>query len=171
MFDILKQITQRAHPAFATMAVLALAGLAFFSTDTQAQAGYGCVTNTTQIGNSVVLDVLATFGGPFGFCVAGTQAGSSSTSVSASVLSTKIGSTTGTVTARSRAVRQGSGSDFEVTCTTPTGGGACNSSNSGSIDGVASVQCRVDGGTSKPLPNPALPLVPVAINTTCTINY
>ncbi len=167
-------LAPRARTALSSagFAVLAITGLLAANGD--AEAGYTCVDNITQVGNSVTIVVTATSGGALStWCHSqkSIQTSPASIPISGSVLGAQVGATNGLVRIDAEARTQGLGFDFGVSCNPPSSSGACSSSNSGTINGVDFVSCTVRGDNNHPIPDPALPAVPVVITGTCTINY
>ncbi|WP_157019500.1 hypothetical protein [Mesorhizobium xinjiangense] len=172
MLDIHKQLHRRARSLLAAVAVSGLAGLTILATQHDVEAGYTCVTNTTQVGNTVTSIVTATSGGSESNCFADHQVDTDEgyRNVSASVLNTQVGATDGGFFAYTRVVPLIS-DPKTVNCTQNGQGGVCTASGSERLYGVARTECEISGRLDSDLPDPALPLVPVVITHTCTISY
>ncbi len=154
------------------MTICALAGLTLLSAAEEADAGYTCVSNSTQVGSTITTELVATSGGSSTICVARKTlaTGVQEYDVSASVTSTQVGATNGGYYAYTSAAPPIGSPEFQALCTQNGQGGVCSASNSGTMDGIDVVDCGVTDDSYN-LPEPALPLVPVTLTTICTFTY
>lgn len=169
-------ILRNVLPSLRAVGICILAGVGLLGASDKAEAGYTCDYIGTRTPTHAVMEVIATSGGEEDYCFASLEVKTFNVPypMQAYVTSTQVGQTTDIVVNGAYALPVGGGNIFSATCSPSSPmGGLCNGINSvGTINGVDSIHCSIQGdGTSATLPEPALPLVPVVITTTCTFNW